>query len=177
MQLKKLFQISIPLLAVFITLLSCKNKNIVQDESLTTEERTVATPTTEEQVPDTKLNEVYVPIYSDIYSKTQNDRTLLTATLSIRNTSHTDTLFITNIDYYNTAGDIVRRYIDQPIFLKPVETIDYVIEERDDLGGSGANFIIEWYSNKPIKPLFQAIHIGGLGAQAFSFTTDGISTK
>ncbi|CAM3480535.1 DUF3124 domain-containing protein [Zobellia roscoffensis] len=121
--------------------------------------------------------QVYVPIYSDIYNQTRDSRTLLTATLSIRNTSLKDSLFITTIDYYNTGGDLVRSYIDQAIYLKPMESIDYVIEQQDTSGGSGANFIIDWYSKHPLNPLFQAVMVGGLGAQAFSFTTEGIEVE
>lgn len=123
---------------------------------------------------DSLLREVYVPIYSDIYNQTRDSRTLLTATLSIRNTSIQDSLFIRKIDYYNTEGNLVRSYIDEPIYLRPMESIDYVIEQQDKAGGSGANFLIDWYSRKPLHPLFQAVMVGGLGSQAFSFTTEGV---
>lgn len=123
---------------------------------------------------DSLVRQVYVPIYSDIYNQTRDTRTLLTATLSIRNTSLKDSLFVSKIDYYNTEGDLVRSYIDSPIYLTPMESIDYVIEQQDTSGGSGANFLIDWYSKKQLNPLFQAVMVGGLGAQAFSFTTDGI---
>jgi len=126
---------------------------------------------------DPLIKQVYVPIYSDIYNQTRDTRTLLTATLSIRNTSLKDSLFITTIDYYNTGGDLVRSYIDQAIYLRPMESIDYVIEQQDTSGGSGANFIIDWYSKRQLNPLFQAVMVGGLGAQAFSFTTEGIDVE
>ncbi|MFC3973640.1 DUF3124 domain-containing protein [Maribacter confluentis] len=128
-------------------------------------------------ISDSLLRQVYVPIYSDIYNQTRDTRTLLTATLSIRNTSIRDSLFVSKIDYYNTQGDLVRSYLDSPIYLKPMETIDYVIEQQDTSGGSGANFIIDWYSKKKLNPLFQAVMVGGLGAQAFSFTTEGVEVE
>lgn len=126
---------------------------------------------------DSLMKEVYVPIYSDIYNQTRDSRTLLTATLSIRNTSIRDSLFISKIDYYNTKGDLVRSYIEQPIYLRPMESIDYVIEQQDTSGGSGANFLIDWYAKKHLTPLFQAVMVGGLGSQAFSFTTEGIEVE
>ncbi|WP_339627542.1 DUF3124 domain-containing protein [uncultured Maribacter sp.] len=126
---------------------------------------------------DSLIRQVYVPIYSDIYNQTRDTRTMLTATLSIRNTSIRDSLFVSTIDYYNTQGDLVRSYIDSPIYLKPMESIDYVIEQQDNSGGSGANFLIDWYSKKQLNPLFHAVMVGGLGAQAFSFTTDGIEVE
>lgn len=121
--------------------------------------------------------EVYVPIYSDIYSKNRNTKILLTATLSIRNTSKKDSLFINTIDYYNTEGTLVRNYITSPIFLKPLETIDYVIEEEDAEGGSGANFLIDWGAKNKVTPVFQAVMIGMIGQHAFSFTTNGTTIE
>ncbi|WP_299211274.1 DUF3124 domain-containing protein [uncultured Dokdonia sp.] len=117
--------------------------------------------------------EVYVPIYSNIYSKNRDTQLLLTATLSIRNTSKKDSLFINVIDYYNTEGNLVRNYINAPIFLKPLETIDYVIDEDDTEGGSGANFLIDWGAKNNANPVFQAVMVGMIGQHAFSFTTDG----
>lgn len=120
---------------------------------------------------------VYVPIYSDIYNRSKDTKVLLTATLSIRNTSETDTLYIGRVDYYNTEGNLVRKYIESSIYLKPMESIAYVIEEDDDVGGVGANFMLEWYANKPIQPLFQAVMMSGLGNKAFSFTTEGFEVE
>lgn len=117
---------------------------------------------------------VYVPVYSDIYQRTRQDRTSLTSTLSIHNTSETDTLYISRIDYYNTEGKLVRKYIESTIFLNTFETLEYVVDEADNTGGSGANFVIEWYGNKKLNPIFQAVMIGGLGNKSFSFTTDGV---
>lgn len=121
-----------------------------------------------------KTKKVYVPVYSDIYQRTRQERIALTSTLSIHNTSERDTLFISRIDYYNTEGHLVRKYIDAPIFLNTFETLEYVVDEADNSGGSGANFVIEWYGNQPMKPLCQAVMIGGLGNKSFSFTTTGV---
>lgn len=124
-----------------------------------------------------KTKKVYVPVYSDIYQRTRQERTSLTSTLSIHNTSETDTLYISRIDYYNTAGKFVRKYIESPIYLNTFETLEYVVDEADNTGGSGANFIIEWYGNDKLNPLFQAVMIGGLGNKSFSFTTEGVEVK
>ena len=122
------------------------------------------------------VDTVYVPIYSDIYSKSKDSRFLLTATLSIRNTSLVDTIYMNSIDYYDTQGDLVRSYIESTSYLRPMETIDYVIEQDDDTGGSGANFLIIWSArHKNVKPVFQAIHISTNGQQGVSFTTEGKS--
>jgi hypothetical protein len=120
------------------------------------------------------IKKVYVPVYSNIYQSTRNTRTSLTSTLSIHNTSETDTLYITRIDYFNTEGKLVNKYLDSPIYVNTFETIEYVVDEQDNSGGSGANFVIEWYGDEKLNPLFQAIMIGGLANKSFSFTTEGV---
>ncbi len=121
---------------------------------------------------------IYVPIYSDIYLNRTNQSSLLAATLSIRNTSLTDTLFVSMIDYYNTEGSLVKQYLDQPLFLNPMATINYVIEKEDTSGGPGANFIVKLNSNnKNIKPIIEAVMVGTDGNKAFSFLSQGYSIK
>lgn len=122
---------------------------------------------------------IYVPIYSNIYVTSNDQKSLLAATLSIRNTSDADSLFISKIDYFDTEGHLVRNFINNPISLNPMATVSYVIEKDDDTGGSGANFIVELSAmNKDVKPIIQAIMIGGnSGNQGFAFSTDGYSIK
>jgi len=121
---------------------------------------------------------VYVPIYSDIYSETKDAKFNLTATLSIRNTSLTDSIYLEDIDYYNSAGELVRKYAENTVLLKPMQSIEYVIEEEDNEGGTGANFIVDWGTNGfQVKPIFQGIMISTNGQQGISFSTDGVSIK
>jgi hypothetical protein len=161
--------LSIPLLA----LLSCENHVPNSETQILVEDHAIKNlATSSDSLHQTK--KVYVPVYSNIYQSTRNDRTSLTSTLSIHNTSETDTLFITRIDYHNTEGKLVKKYLESPIYLNTFETIEYVVDEKDDTGGSGANFVIEWYGSKKLNPLFQAVMIGGLGSKSFSFTTEGV---
>ena len=126
----------------------------------------------------TYKDSVYVPIYSDIYSRTQEVRFLLTATLSIRNTSFTDTMIVHTVDYYDSAGKRVKEYLDHPIYVNPMASVDYVIEERDKTGGSGANFIVIWSGKSAqVKPVIEAVMISTNGQQGISFTTNGVSIK
>jgi hypothetical protein len=163
-------------IAFFLSVISCVEKNPNSEAEKVLDNRQISEHTTD--IVEGDINQtVYVPIYSEIYNRTKDTKVLLTATLSIRNTSETDTLFLSRVAYFNTEGTLVRQYLEQSIYLKPMETIDYVIEEQDEEGGAGANFLIDWYANKPIKPLFQAVMMGAVSNQAFSFTTDGVSVK
>jgi len=118
----------------------------------------------------------YVPIYSDIYSKTKDTRFNLTATLSLRNTSFKHSIYISKVDYYNSAGEKTTSFLNKTIVLKPMQSVEYVIEEADTSGGTGANFIIIWGSKSDkVEPIFEGIMISTHGQQGISFSTKGTS--
>jgi hypothetical protein len=122
-----------------------------------------------------KTEQVYVPIYSDIYFIDSKHTFSLTATLSIRNTSFKDSIYVFAIDYYSSGGEKVRRYNESILLVKPMESIEFVVENKDDTGGVGANFVVEWGAKPEAqRPYFQGIMIGTTGQQGISFTTEGI---
>ncbi len=122
------------------------------------------------------MDTVYVSVYSDIYSETKSTRFNLTATLSLRNTSIDHSIFISDVDYYDSSGKMSKAYLEKPIELLPLQTVEYVIEEVDETGGTGANFIICWGGkNGNVNPLFESIMISTQGQQGISFTSRGVS--
>src|SRR5688572_14192393 len=54
--------------------------------------------------------EIYVPVYSDIYHLNGERRFLLTITLSIRNIMTDQSVFIGKADYYDSSGKLIRSY-------------------------------------------------------------------
>lgn len=163
---------------VLIFLFSCRSPDPNLDKKGEDELRALETNRTIEIEEQNFQDVVYIPIYSDVYHDQQNQKVLLAATLSIRNTSYDDSLFITKIDYFNTEGTLVRSYVKNLISLPPMATINYVIEKEDDTGGHGANFIVELNSkSKDVQPLIQAIMVGHTGNKGFAFSTDGYSIK
>lgn len=116
----------------------------------------------------------YLSVYSSIYSLSEDQTHNLTATVSIRNTSDTDSLFLTKAAYYNTKGELLRNYVESPVFLLPLETIEIIIASKDDTGGTGANFIFDWKKKSATSaPIFEGIMISTSGSQGISFTTTG----
>jgi len=117
----------------------------------------------------------YLPIYSHIYHIHEERTFDLTITVSMRNISLTDTVYILKADYFNTIGENIRQYIKKPIFLCPLETLEIIIEEQDNEGGSGANFVFDWTTkNEKNPPVFEAVMISTHGQQGLSFSTRGI---
>ena len=120
----------------------------------------------------------YLSIYSQIYSLSEHKTHDLTATVSMRNINLKDSIFISNAEYYNSEGFLIRTYFDHPIYIAPLETVEIVIDEEDQAGGTGANFIFNWKIPHGLNaPLFEGIMISTSGQQGLSFTTRGIKIK
>jgi hypothetical protein len=121
---------------------------------------------------------VYVPVYSHIYHGDMEKEFNLTATLSIRNTNLDKDIMLHTIDYFDSKGDLLKRYIEAPIVLKKFSTIRYVIKATDKSGGSGAKFIVRWNSKKVSNaPLIEAIMISTQSGQGISFVSRGQAIK
>jgi len=124
------------------------------------------------------FGKTYLPVYSHIYHCYDNQVFDLTITVSIRNVSMSDSIFIMTADYYDTDGDNIRQYIKNPVCLKPMETVEIIIVEDDTDGGSGANFMFEWgIKDGENPPLFEAVMISTYGQQGLSFTTRGVNVN
>lgn len=132
------------------------------------------------KTPDSLLTKgsTYLPVYSEIYQRNKNFTFNLTATVSIRNISLTDTLFLYKADYYDTHGKLIKQHLKDPVYVYPMETLEIVVNENDQAGGSGANFIFDWGVKKDkLTPFFEAVMISTSGQQGISFTTHGIRKK
>lgn len=117
---------------------------------------------------------LYVPVYSNVFSGPRKLPLQLAATLSIRNTDLAASIRVTTIDYYDTTGKMVRRYLEKPSIVGPLATMYIHIEEKDTAGGFGANFIVRWQAANVINaPIIECVMIGATGGQGISFVSPG----
>ncbi len=117
---------------------------------------------------------IYVPAYSHIYSGNREKPFLLTVTVSIRNIDPKNPIHITTVNYYETQGKLLKKYLEKPVALAPLGSLRYIVPEGDKTGGSGANFIVEWKSDQPVNPpIAEAVMIGTQSQQGISFTSRG----
>lgn len=117
---------------------------------------------------------LYVPAYSHIYSGNKEIPYLLTVTLSIRNTDFNHPIVIKRVDYYETKGLLLKKYLDKEIFLKPMESTRFIVPQKEKQGGAGANFLVEWDSKNPVNtPIVESVMIGTQSQQGISFTSRG----
>ena len=69
----------------------------------------------------------------------------------------------------------MRRFVEEPRTLGPLQSFEAIIEEQDTSGGSGANFIVEWRSDVAINPpVIEAVMISTRSGQGISFTSRGV---
>ncbi|MEZ6066322.1 MAG: DUF3124 domain-containing protein [Planctomycetaceae bacterium] len=116
---------------------------------------------------------VYVPAYSHVYHG-DGQPYLLTITLSIRNTSLDRPITVRSVKYQATDGRLLKSYLDQPVKLPPLGTTEVVISREDSAGGSGANFIVEWFAREAVTaPIIEAVMIDTSGEQGISFARRG----
>ena len=155
-----------------LMILSCsEEKEVSHIDPINWEKKYIALPTKDTLIKGSS----YLSIYSSIYDGTEKTLHHLTATASMRNVSNTDSIYILKAEYYNTNGDLIRTYFDRPIFLKPLQTIEIVIDQDDKYGGTGANFVFDWaVKSNNHEPIFEAVMISTTGQQGISFTTRGI---
>lgn len=118
---------------------------------------------------------IYVPIYSHIYHySSQNHAINLAATLSIRNTDSSHSIVLRVVDYYDTDGKLIQKYIENPVELKPMASTDFFIERDNISGGSGANFLVEWVAEAAVyDPIVEAVMINTDASQGISFVSSG----
>ncbi|TKB10052.1 DUF3124 domain-containing protein [Desulforhopalus sp. IMCC35007] len=118
--------------------------------------------------------DIYIPAYSHIYHGNKESPLLLSVTLSIRNIDPKNSIEITTVDYYETEGALVKKYISKPLALGPLGSERFVVPQKDNTGGSGANFIVTWKALEPTNPpIVETVMIGTQSQLGISFTSRG----
>jgi uncharacterized protein DUF3124 len=118
-------------------------------------------------------NRVYVPCYSHI-RVADGQLYNLAINLSIRNTSESEKMTVTLVDFYDSKGVLVKHHAAENIVLEPLETADFYMSEKEAAGGVGANFIVEWDKTPSLsRPIIEAVMIGTSGGQGISFVSKG----
>ncbi len=116
---------------------------------------------------------VYVPAYSHVYHG-DGDPHLLTITLSVRNTSLNEEMVIKSVRYFDTKGNEVKSYLAKPVRVAALGSTEFLVGRDDASGGSGANFLVEWFANQPItEPIIEAVMIDTKSQQGISFVCRG----
>lgn len=134
------------------------------------------------QMPASKSTgqELYLPIYSHIWhgemgKSNQPEKTLVSVSVSIRNTDPNRQIRVLSAKYFDTQGKSLREYVASPLTIVPMGTHELFVPRSDDTGGSGANFVIRWQSDKPANPpIVQGLHANLPVGRSIAFTTSAV---
>ncbi|MDX1530395.1 MAG: DUF3124 domain-containing protein [Rhodothermales bacterium] len=81
---------------------------------------------------------------------------------------------IAAVRYYDSEGQLVRRFLDAPLALGPMASTEFVIGDDDLTGGAGAKFIVTWSAETEVtEPVVEAVMIGTTSQLGISFTSPG----
>ncbi len=116
---------------------------------------------------------IYVPAYSKMYNRL--DRTLdLAVTLNIHNTDFEHPIILTSVRYYDTQGELLKEYIEEPQLLGPLASTDFFVVANEQSGGLGTNFIVEWVAEQPVfEPIVETVMLNTSNNQGISLTSPG----
>ncbi len=173
MKIRKDYFLLFPIFLVLIFTMSCDPKGGNKTDLNTRDGKyLVITPEEYHDLMLTRGELVYVPVYSEIFGANPDKKIQLSATLSVRNISMDNEIIVSKVDFYDTHGTLIRHYLNDPVRLKPLETISYLVEYKDTQGGDGANFIVEWVSEQEVaEPIIEAVMIGASSGLGISFTS------
>ena len=120
---------------------------------------------------------LYLPVYSHIWhgemdARGQPMKTLVSISVSIRNTDPVKSIRITSAQYFDTSGKKLREYLPSPKVIGPMATYEIFVPRSDDSGGSGANFVIAWKADTPAsQPIVEGLHANLPAGRSIAFTT------
>ena len=94
---------------------------------------------------------LYVPVYSEVPFGNKGFTLKLTATLSVRNLDQRQSIRLNRVDYYSATGARIRAYLEQPLTLKPLSSVEFILRESDVSGGISASFLVDWSAGQPTR--------------------------
>ena len=116
---------------------------------------------------------VYVPVYSRLFRSKVASLELATS-LSIRNIDPDQSITVHDIDYFDTAGELLEQYLEASHELDPMATVTLTLPQMDVRGGAGANFLARWSGADDVnEPIIEVVMTGISGTQGFSFIRSG----
>jgi len=117
---------------------------------------------------------VYVPVYSHVERTDGLPPFAFAVNVSVRNTDRNHPIAITSAKYYDSDGNLIREYLEEPRGMRPLGTTTLFVKQSDMSGGLGANFLIEWVAQQAVtEPVIEAVMIGQREVRMCAFRSPG----
>ena len=164
-----------PVVVAFLVAGGCGKATDSGSEGAAPREPAEPTAVSEPSLARVSTGRLYLPTYSHIYARGGVADDLAT-TVSIRNVSTARSLVLESVDYYDTSGKVIERFVPGDVVVRPLETVEFFIATEDKRGGSGANVVVAWHADSPVvRPLVEAVMVRSVGTnQAYAFSTRAI---
>ncbi len=157
---------------LFSTVLACEEKKQETPSAPAPEFRAQSLRVAEGGVRKVRGQLLYMPVYSDI-PHTDGRNFALSAFLAVHNTDLSQSIQVTRVTLFNTNGQPVKEYLTAEKRLGPMATAVFSVP-RTDQSGTGANFLVEWISEKPVtEPLVESVMKDLGGNLGLSFLSHG----
>ena len=100
----------------------------------------------------------YVPV--NVPAEVRRKKKTVNLVLKIRNTSFSDSLYVSKVDYYDREGALISKVLDSGRLVMPMATGVFSLQngKPEQLID---NFIVEWRSGNPVQPLIQVVGTNG----------------
>ncbi len=118
---------------------------------------------------------IYVPCSSATFHGPKTRNLDLTVTLIVRNLDPKRTITVNSVDYHRTDGKLVRRFLDKPMQLGPLAAKEFLVDQKDESGGTAASFLVRWKAEGAVNPaLAEAVMISSSSGLGVSYVSRGV---
>ena len=95
------------------------------------------------------------------------------ATIFIYNTDPNQAITIDRLDFYNSSGKFVKKYLEHPLKLEPsAGTYMRIKNPVQGDAGAAAHFIVQWQAQtKVVQPIIRCLMLGSRGNRGYTFVS------
>jgi hypothetical protein len=95
------------------------------------------------------------------------------ATIFIYNTDPQHAITIDRLDFYNTSGKFVKKYLEHPLKLEPsAGTYMRIKNFVQGEAGAAAHFMVQWQAEtKVVRPIIRCLMLGSRGNRGYTFVS------
>jgi hypothetical protein len=117
---------------------------------------------------------LYMPVYSNLPYNKGNTRFDMKGYVAIHNTDLGERIRITRVIFFDNDGKPVFDFLKgAPCELPPLAAKDFHIP-YEDKSGLGANFLVEWVSDRPVtEPLVECVTVSLIPNQSLALLSRG----
>jgi len=114
---------------------------------------------------------LYLPCYSSFISSGHSYD--IHPTIFIHNTDQHHPINIVRLDFFNSSGKLVEKYLQHPLKLNANAATRFDINDYlEGEEGAEAHVVIQWQApNKVDEPLVEAWFLGSAGTRGYTFST------